>query len=72
MKSVASDTLGRDRTRQRESRGDLGLGMVEGGVEAGDLRQFRVKLRDSGDGRQIVGLVKRRQWNETAQFVNDG
>src|ERR1700726_486896 len=52
---------------QRESRRNLRLGMVEGGVEAGDLGQFRVQLRDSGNGRQIVGLMQRRQRNETAQ-----
>ena len=66
VKSVSSDTLVRDRARQCESRGDLRLGMVKGCVEAGDLRQFRVKLRDGGDGGKIMGLVKRRQGNEVA------
>jgi hypothetical protein len=46
--------------------------MVEGGIEADDLGQFRVQLRDSGDGRQIVGLMQRHQRNETAQLVDDG
>ena len=41
MESVPTDTLVRDRMRQRESRSYLGLRMVEGGVEAGDLGQFR-------------------------------
>src|ERR1700731_16066 len=53
VKSVATDSLDRDGTGQRESRRNLRLGMVEGGVEAGDLGQFRVQLRDSGNGRQI-------------------
>ncbi len=68
VESIAPDPLIRNRARQRVSGGDLGLGVMEGGIEARDLRQCRVKLRDRGDRRKIVRLMQRRQWNETLQF----
>ncbi len=36
---------------------------VEGGVEAGDLRQFGEARADRADRRQIVGLMQRRERN---------
>ena len=39
VKPVAPDALGGEPARQRERGGDFGLRMMEGRVEAGDLRQ---------------------------------
>ena len=70
MKPIPPDTLGREPTRQREGGGDLSLRMVEGGVEARDLRQCGVKLREGSDGGKVMGLMERCQRNEAAQ-LND-
>ena len=40
MKAVAPDTLVMQRARKRKARSDNRLVVVEGGVKAGDLRQF--------------------------------
>jgi hypothetical protein len=44
--------------------------MVESGVEARDLRQGGVKLRDGSDGGKVMGLMERCQRNEAAK-LND-
>src|ERR1035437_2903734 len=68
MKPVPPDTLGRKPTRQREGGGDVRLCMVEGGVEARDLRQCGVKLREGNDGGKVMGLMEWCQRNEAAQI----
>ena len=52
--------------RQRESLRDVGIGPVEGGVEAGDLRQIRHPLQQQGDRRQVVGLMQGGERDEAA------
>lgn len=42
---------------------------MEGGVEAGDLGQLRAVVENRLDGRQVVGLVQRRQGSEAAQAI---
>ena len=48
-----------------------GLAAVEGGVEAGDLRHARVERHGEADGREIVGLVQRRQRLERREPIED-
>ena len=66
VKPVPPDALGGEPARQRERRGDLGLRMMKGRVEARDLRQCGVKLREGVDGGKVVGLMERCQRNEAA------
>ena len=66
MKPVPPDTLGREPTRQRKGGGNFRLCMVEGGVEARNLWQCGVKLREGNDGGEVMGLVERCQRNEAA------
>ena len=44
METVTANSLVGQAARQSEGGGDLRLGMVEGGVETGDLRQGRVEF----------------------------
>ena len=37
-------------------------------IEASDLRHFRQSFEDRLDRREIVGLMKWRQWNELIEF----
>src|SRR5205085_1904780 len=57
--------------REREHLGELGLAAMEGGVEAGDLRDVRRPFRDRGDGGEIVGLVEGCQRAQRFQFAGD-
>ena len=68
MKPVPPDALGGEPTRQRERGGDFRLRMMERGVEARDLRQCGVKLREGSDGGEVMGLMERGQRNEAAQL----
>ena len=68
VKPVPPDALGSEPARQRERGGDLGLGMMESRVEAGDLRQSGVKLCEGVDGGKVMGLMERGQRNEAAQL----
>ena len=68
MKPVPPDTLDREPTRQREGGGDLRLCMVESGVEARNLQQCGVKLREGNDGGKVMGLMEWCQRNEAAQI----
>ena len=64
VKPVPPDALGGEPMRQRERGGDLSLSMMKRRVEAGDLRQSRMKLCDGGNGGEVVGLMERGQRNE--------
>src|ERR1700691_6212436 len=67
VKSIPPDTLVGQPTRQRERGNDRGLSMVKGRIEARDLRQSGVELRERIDGGKIVRLMERRQRNKAAQ-----
>ena len=68
MESVAPDSLVGQAARQREGGSDLRLGVVKGGVEAGDLRQCRMEFCNCRDGGEMMRLMQRRQWDEAGQF----
>jgi hypothetical protein len=70
MEAIAPHAKIGDRGRQGESLRRLGLHAMECGVETGDLRQLRAKLRDDLDRLEVVGLVQRRQWAELPEFGN--
>ena len=55
VKPVPPDALGGEPARQRERGGDLRLSMVKGRVEARDLRQCRVKLRERAMAARLWG-----------------
>ena len=49
---------------QREALRDVGIGAVERGIEAGDLRQLRRALEQAPDRREVVRLMQRRERNQ--------
>jgi hypothetical protein len=53
--------------RQAVELGDRFLRPVEGGIEAGHLRQIRLRLLHGPDRRQVVRLMQRRQRHEGFQ-----
>ena len=61
MEAVAPHAARGDLGGQRESLRHLGLRTMEGGVEAGHLRQVRTQLRNDVDGLEVVRLVQRRE-----------
>ena len=67
MESVASYAAVGDRPRQCECLCDLGLGTVECGVEASDLRQLRRASQQGADRRQVVRLMQRCERNVLLQ-----
>ena len=69
MKAVAPHPLVVERARQGIAVRMRRPSAVEGGVEAGDLRHPRIELHREADGREIVGLVQRRQRLERRQPV---
>ena len=71
VEAVAADALVVERARQGVAVGVLGVAAVEGGVEAGDLRQVGVDRRDEADGGEVVRLVQRRQRLERGQPGED-
>ena len=58
--------------RQREQARDVGLGLVEGGVEAGDLRHPRKAAAHDPDRLQVVGLMQRRERHQRFKRLDDG
>ena len=56
----------RELARQRELLRQGRLALMEGGVEAGDLRDMRRGLGDRFDGGQIVRLMQRGERNQRA------
>src|SRR5450631_521903 len=71
MKAIAADALIMQPARQREHRCDSRLRVVEGRVEAGDLRQGRVQPRHRLDRRYGMRLMQWRQGYELAQARDD-
>src|SRR5262245_533577 len=55
----------------REALREVGVGRVKRRVETGDLRQTRPPFEQKRDWRQVVGLVQRRQRNESLQRLED-
>src|SRR5512144_477401 len=64
MKAVAPYPPLSDGRRQGEGLGDRRVGMVEGGVETGDLRQRWRALQQDFDGGEVVRLM---QWGQRHQ-----
>ena len=64
MKAVAPHARFVQLLGDREATGDRGHGAVEGGVEAGHLRERRVELPHEADGAEVVRLVQRRERDE--------
>ncbi len=58
MEPVAADAAFVEFARQGEALGQRRQGVVEGGIEAGDLRQARAQPRQRTDARQVVRLVQ--------------
>ena len=51
-------------SRNRESLRDFGIRVVECGIETGDLWQIRSLFKQPTNWREVVWLVKRREWNQ--------
>ena len=64
MEAVGEDALVGEFARQAVELGQPRHGAVEGGVEAGHLRQVRHMFGDHVDRRQVVRLVQGRQRNQ--------
>jgi hypothetical protein len=71
MEAVAQDALGLVLARQREAARLGRLGRVEGGVEAGDLRQVGELVAKRPDGGEVVRLMVRRQRFERGQLTDN-
>ena len=57
VKAVAADALIRERPRYGEGRGGPRLRVMEGGVEAGDLRQTRMQPGERRNGGEMMRLM---------------
>ena len=57
--------------RERQARGDAGHGMVEAGVETGDLHQMGGLACDLADRGEVVGLVERGERGKGIKFGNE-
>ena len=67
MEAVAAHALLVERLGNCEPVGDLGVEAVEGGVEAGHLRQVGAAGPDRADGGQVVRLVQGCQRDEALE-----
>ena len=67
MESIASYAAVGDRPRECKCLCHLGLGTVECGVEASDLRQLRRASQQGADRRQVVRLMQRCERNVLVQ-----
>jgi hypothetical protein len=72
MEAIAPQPLRREGARQGQGALHGGLLRMEGGVEAGHLRQLGVQILHMGDGRQVVRLVQRRQRAQLLQGRSRG
>ena len=72
MEAVAPHAVRGQFARQGELLGECRLAAMEGGVEAGDLRQVRGCFQNRRDGRQIVRLVQWRERHELPELGEDG
>ena len=68
MEAVTADALVIIGARQREGVGDEGMGAMEGGVEAGDLRYRRERLHRRLDSGDVMRLVQGRERDELAEL----
>ena len=72
MKSIAADALLMQRAGQRQPRGDLGLVVVKGGIEASDLGKVWRQRGNGADRGQIVRLMERRERAERVELGEEG
>ena len=72
MKSIATNALLREAARQGERLRKIGLGAMEGRVEAGDLRYLRRGVHDRADGGEVVRLMQRCERLEFGEVVEHG
>ena len=70
VEPVAPETLGVEIGGQRQTAGLLGLGRMEGGVEAGDLRHPRRPRRERPDRGDVVRLMQRCEGDQSRERVN--
>ena len=70
VEAVAADARIGKLARKCEGLGKVRLGLVEGRVEAGHLRDVRRLGRDRLDRRQIVRLVQRRERRQRFQRLS--
>ena len=68
MEAVAADAVVIEPAGQGEPVGELGMAAVEGGVEAGDLRQVGVERGDRTDPCEIVRLMQGRERAERLEI----
>ncbi len=72
VEAITAHALLRQLPRDGEGLCLPGLVAVEGGVEAGDLRQLRMRLRQRADGGEVVRLVQRGERDQTVQLIQHG
>ena len=71
VKAIAAHARRRDLARQGKLLRESGLGAVEGGIEASNLRQVRRRSGDILDRREIVRLVEWRERHQRGQRGHD-
>ena len=67
MKSITTNAFLTEAPRQSERLSQIGLGAMEGRVEAGDLRYLRRGFHDRADGGEVEQLMQRRERREWAR-----
>ena len=72
MEAISLDALVGNFFRQGKPPGQVGLGHVKAGIEAGDLRKIRIGGLNRADAREIVGLVQRRERAQRLQLRDYG
>ena len=72
VKSVTTNAFLTEAPRQSERLSQIGLGAMEGRVEAGDLRYLRRGLHDRADGGEVVRLMQRRERREFGEIIENG
>ena len=72
MKAVAADAVVMEAARQGEPVGELRMGAVEGGIEAGDLGQVRLASGDRADAGEVVRLMQRGERAERLELGEHG
>ena len=72
VKSIAANAFLREAPRQGERLRQIGLGAMEGRVEAGDLRYLRRGHHDRTDGGEVMRLMQGRERLEFGEVVEHG
>ena len=72
MKPVATNALFSETARQSERLSQIGLGTMEGCVEAGNLRNLRRGLHDRANRREVVRLMQGRERFEFREIIEHG